>query len=117
MPSYYIYDKKSLKAVQKNSFDKDTIYLIYSKHCGPCHMFLPLWTAFTKKHNKDSVAVEVSFVNSITNPLIKKNLENMMEAKPYVPNVAKHSMKTNRTYLFNKDRTMKNLLKFFPKMI
>ena len=94
----------------------DSLFLIYSKYCGPCHMFLPLWKAFTnKRKTKNTIAIEASYVNAITQPTIKKNVDKMMKVKPYVPNVAKYSMKSNRTYMFNKDRTMENLSLFFSK--
>jgi thiol-disulfide isomerase/thioredoxin len=118
MPYNHIKDESSLKLANRKTFDKNTLVLIYSQFCGPCHMFLPIWAEFVnmlKNKNNDMhvCAIESSFLNKVTNKQLASITGKMMINYPYVPNISKFNSKTNRIYMFNKDKTLRNLSLFF----
>lgn len=119
MPVHHIKSLTSLQKIQKMKLDStDTLVLIYSKNCGPCHMFLPHWKEFTnafKDSKKIVIGIEIAFLQYLTNPKLKEITHTMMSKKPFVPNVAKQCIKKNRTIMFDKEKSMRQLSLFFDK--
>lgn len=115
MVKIHVHDSKSLKSIQTLKMDKDVVFFIYSKDCGPCHMFTPTWNALISHKNNNAkhfVRIEISFIRNIVNSPVSEILNKMMSNTPTVPNVAKYRYKTNRVYTFKKERTLVNLMKF-----
>ena len=65
---------------KRTLLNQDTIVLIFSNRCGPCHMFLPVWKQFvenyTKKVRKDKkkrdvIAIEVEYLSQVKNERAK----------------------------------------------
>ena len=101
---------------KRNLLSKDTIVLLFSNMCGPCHMFLPTWKAFVNKVGKnksvDAIAIEVGYLKGVTNTNLSNMIKKMSEKNPYVPNVAKYNSESNRVQMFNKDRSVESLSLF-----
>lgn len=101
---------------KRKLLSKDTIVLIFSNMCGPCHMFLPTWKAFVddvgKNKSFDAIAIEVGYLKGVTNTDLSNMIKTMSERNPYVPNVAKYNSKSKRVQMFKKDRTVEALSLF-----
>lgn len=114
----FVNSEKELKKLnrKRNIMDKKTIVLIFSNMCGPCHMFLPVWNDFvaSQKQNKNLnvVAIEVSFVEGVTNPELKEMIRKMSLKNPYVPNVARYNPESKRLGMFRLQRTVADLKRF-----
>lgn len=98
---------------KRNLLSKDTIVLIFSSMCGPCHMFLPTWKVFvnnlSKNKSVDAIAIEVGYLKGVKNKELSNMIEKMSKKNPYVPNVAKYDSKTKRVQMFKKDRSVEAL--------
>lgn len=105
---------------KRTLLNQDTIVLIFSNRCGPCHMFLPVWKQFVEnypkvkknKKKRDLIAIEVEYLSQVKNEKLKHMIEKMSEKNPYVPNIAKYSIENNKITMFKSDRTKENLTLF-----
>lgn len=101
---------------KRNLLSKDTIVLLFSSMCGPCHMFLPTWKAFVNEVGKnksvDAIAIEVGYLKGVTNTNLSNMIKKMSKKNPYVPNVAKYNSKSKRVQMFKKDRSVESLSLF-----
>ena len=110
-------EESLLKLNRKRKFlHKDTILLLFSSMCGPCHMFLPTWKQFmtTCKNDKniDTFAIEVSFLSRVKNEQLSNMIKTMSKKNRYVPNIAKYNAKDQKITLFKADRTVEKLKHF-----
>lgn len=97
---------------QKKILDKDTIILIFSSNCGPCHMFIPIWKDFVKKNKNSStntIAIEVNYLKDVSNDNLSNTIKQMYTKKPYVPNVAKYDCKTGKVHILEGNLTFEKL--------
>ena len=114
----FVNSESELKKLNRKQkiLDKKTVVLIFSNMCGPCHMFLPIWRDFvtTQKQNKNInvIAIEVSFVDGVTNPALKEMIRKMTLKNPYVPNVARYNPESKRLGIFRLQRTVADLKRF-----
>lgn len=114
----FVNNKKELASLnrKRNLLRKDTIVLIFSSMCGPCHMFLPTWKAFVDNLKKDksidAIAIEVGYLKGVENTDLSNMIENMSKKNPYVPNVAKYDSTTKTVQMFKKDRSVEALNRF-----
>lgn len=101
---------------KRNLLSKDTIVLLFSSMCGPCHMFLPTWKAFVNEVGKnksvDAIAIEVGYLKGVTNTNLSNMIKKMSKKNPYVPNVAKYNSKSKRVQMFKEDRSVESLSLF-----
>lgn len=101
---------------KRNLLSKDTIVLLFSSMCGPCHMFLPIWKAFVNEVGKnksvDAIAIEVGYLKGVTNTNLSNMIKKMSKKNPYVPNVAKYNSESKRVQMFKKDRSIESLSLF-----